>query len=81
MADHSMNPLTIKYDGGKLQFLEDIYSLLTIGQSIIFVGTKRAIIPTEIRESRWSVVDPIIILVVGSGLVKVGDRYKHILEG
>lgn len=29
------------YDGGKLQFLEDIYSLLTIGQSIIFVGTKR----------------------------------------
>mmetsp|Transcript_24425 Transcript_24425/g.44045 ORF Transcript_24425/g.44045 Transcript_24425/m.44045 type:complete len:596 (+) Transcript_24425:132-1919(+) len=30
-----------KYDGGKLQFLEDIYSLLTIGQSIIFVGTKR----------------------------------------
>jgi len=30
-----------QYDGGKLQFLEDIYSLLTIGQSIIFVGTKR----------------------------------------
>mmetsp|Transcript_34006 Transcript_34006/g.81406 ORF Transcript_34006/g.81406 Transcript_34006/m.81406 type:complete len:542 (+) Transcript_34006:229-1854(+) len=29
------------YDGGKLQFLEDIYSLLTIGKSIIFVGTKR----------------------------------------
>jgi ATP-dependent RNA helicase DDX19/DBP5 len=29
------------YDGGKLQFLEDIYSLLVIGQSIIFVGTKR----------------------------------------
>lgn len=29
------------YDGGKLQFLSDIYSLLTIGQSIIFVGTKR----------------------------------------
>ncbi|KAL7503787.1 hypothetical protein ACHAXN_001530 [Cyclotella atomus] len=29
------------YEGGKLQFLEDIYSLLTIGQSIIFVGTKR----------------------------------------
>jgi ATP-dependent RNA helicase DDX19/DBP5 len=29
------------YDGGKLQFLEDIYSLLTIGQSIVFVGTKR----------------------------------------
>ena len=30
-----------QYEGGKLQFLEDIYSLLTIGQSIIFVGTKR----------------------------------------
>ena len=30
-----------QYDGGKLQFLEDIYSLLVIGQSIIFVGTKR----------------------------------------
>ena len=30
-----------QYNGGKLQFLEDIYSLLTIGQSIIFVGTKR----------------------------------------
>lgn len=29
------------YDGGKLQFLADIYSLLTIGQSIVFVGTKR----------------------------------------
>lgn len=29
------------YDGGKLQFLSDIYSLLTIGQSIVFVGTKR----------------------------------------
>ena len=29
------------YDGGKLQFLEDIYSLLTIGQSIVFVGTIR----------------------------------------
>eukprot|EP01083_Nonionella_stella_P197276 725452_1 len=28
------------YDGGKLQFLSDIYSLLTIGQSIVFVGTK-----------------------------------------
>lgn len=27
--------------GGKLQFLEDIYSILTLGQSIIFVGTKR----------------------------------------
>lgn len=30
-----------QYDGGKNQFLEDIYSLLTIGQSIIFVGTKK----------------------------------------
>lgn len=30
-----------QYEGGKLQFLEDIYSLLVIGQSIIFVGTKR----------------------------------------
>lgn len=29
------------YEGGKLAFLSDIYSLLTIGQSIIFVGTKR----------------------------------------
>jgi ATP-dependent RNA helicase DDX19/DBP5 len=29
-----------QYEGGKLQFLEDIYSLLTIGQSIIFVETK-----------------------------------------
>lgn len=29
------------YDGGKLEFLSDIYSLLTIGQSIVFVGTKR----------------------------------------
>lgn len=29
------------YEGGKLQFLIDIYSLLTIGQSIVFVGTKR----------------------------------------
>lgn len=29
------------YDGGKLAFLSDIYSLLTIGQSIVFVGTKR----------------------------------------
>ena len=28
------------YNGGKLMFLADIYSLLTIGQSIIFVGTK-----------------------------------------
>eukprot|EP00573_Skeletonema_grethae_P000753 CAMPEP_0201689588 /NCGR_PEP_ID=MMETSP0578-20130828/3151_1 /ASSEMBLY_ACC=CAM_ASM_000663 /TAXON_ID=267565 /ORGANISM="Skeletonema grethea, Strain CCMP 1804" /LENGTH=545 /DNA_ID=CAMNT_0048174277 /DNA_START=10 /DNA_END=1647 /DNA_ORIENTATION=+ len=30
-----------QYDGGKLQFLEDIYSLLAVGKSIIFVGTKR----------------------------------------
>ena len=29
-----------QYDGGKLGFLSDIYSLLTIGQSIVFVGTK-----------------------------------------
>lgn len=29
------------YEGGKLAFLSDIYSLLTIGQSIVFVGTKR----------------------------------------
>mmetsp|Transcript_17174 Transcript_17174/g.24280 ORF Transcript_17174/g.24280 Transcript_17174/m.24280 type:complete len:480 (+) Transcript_17174:123-1562(+) len=28
------------YDGGKIAFLSDIYSLLTIGQSIVFVGTK-----------------------------------------
>lgn len=28
-------------DGGKLEFLADIYSLLTIGQSIIFVQTKK----------------------------------------
>ena len=33
---------TREYDGGKLVFLEDIYSLLTIGQSIIFVETKRS---------------------------------------
>jgi len=32
---------TQTYDGGKLAFLSDIYSLLTIGQSIVFVGTKR----------------------------------------
>mmetsp|Transcript_12663 Transcript_12663/g.17973 ORF Transcript_12663/g.17973 Transcript_12663/m.17973 type:complete len:485 (-) Transcript_12663:164-1618(-) len=32
---------TQQYEGGKLAFLSDIYSLLTIGQSIIFVGTKR----------------------------------------
>lgn len=30
-----------EYQGGKLEFLTDIYSLLTIGQSIVFVGTKR----------------------------------------
>ena len=30
------------YEGGKLAFLADIYSLLTIGQSIVFVATKRA---------------------------------------
>ena len=30
------------YEGGKLQFLADIYSLMTIGQSIVFVGTKRS---------------------------------------
>lgn len=33
---------TQQYDGGKLQFLADIYSLMTIGQSIVFVATKRA---------------------------------------
>lgn len=32
---------TRPYDGGKLAFLADIYTLMTIGQSIIFVGTKR----------------------------------------
>lgn len=31
---------TREYDGGKLEFLSDIYSLLTIGQSIVFVRTK-----------------------------------------
>ena len=31
---------TRDYQGGKLEFLADIYSLLTIGQSIVFVGTK-----------------------------------------
>jgi ATP-dependent RNA helicase DDX19/DBP5 len=31
---------TRTYPGGKLMFLADIYSLLTIGQSIIFLGTK-----------------------------------------
>lgn len=30
------------YEGGKLQFLADIYSLMTIGQSIVFVATKRS---------------------------------------
>jgi len=30
-----------QYDNGRLGFLADIYSLLTIGQSIVFVGTKR----------------------------------------
>jgi ATP-dependent RNA helicase DDX19/DBP5 len=30
------------YQGGKLEFLADIYSLLTIGQSIIFVETKNS---------------------------------------
>jgi ATP-dependent RNA helicase DDX19/DBP5 len=33
---------TRHYDGGKLEFLADIYSLLTIGQSIIFVETVRS---------------------------------------
>lgn len=32
---------TRTYSGGKLEFLSDIYSLLTIGQSIVFVETKR----------------------------------------
>ena len=32
---------TQQYEGGKRQFLADIYSLLTIGQSIVFVGTKK----------------------------------------
>jgi ATP-dependent RNA helicase DDX19/DBP5 len=32
---------TRDYEGGKLEFLTDIYSLLTIGQSIVFVGTRR----------------------------------------
>lgn len=32
---------TQTYDGGKLAFLSDIYSLLTIGQSIVFVETKK----------------------------------------
>ena len=29
-----------EYQGGKREILSDIYSLLTIGQSIAFVGTK-----------------------------------------
>lgn len=32
---------TRNYSGGKIEFLSDIYSLLTIGQSIVFVATKR----------------------------------------
>lgn len=32
---------TQTYEGGKLTFLADIYSLMTIGQSIVFVGTKK----------------------------------------
>jgi len=32
---------TREYNGGKLEFLSDIYSLLTIGQSIVFVATKK----------------------------------------
>lgn len=32
---------TREYPGGKIEFLADIYSLLTIGQSIVFVGTKK----------------------------------------
>ena len=32
---------TRNYEGGKAEFLSDIYSLLTIGQSIVFVGTKK----------------------------------------
>jgi len=32
---------TRSYDGGKIEFLSDIYSLLTIGQSIVFVETKK----------------------------------------
>jgi ATP-dependent RNA helicase DDX19/DBP5 len=30
---------TRKYPGGKIEFLADIYSLMSIGQSIVFVGT------------------------------------------
>lgn len=29
------------FPGGKLKFLESIYTIMTIGQSIVFVGTKR----------------------------------------
>jgi len=32
---------TRHYEGGKLEFLSDIYSLLTIGQSVVFVATKK----------------------------------------
>jgi len=32
---------TQTYEGGKLSFLSDIYSLLTIGQSIVFVATRK----------------------------------------
>ena len=32
---------TRQYEGGKLAFLTDIYQLLTIGQSIVFVRTKQ----------------------------------------
>lgn len=32
---------TREYEGGKIEFLSDIYSLLTIGQSIVFVATKK----------------------------------------
>ncbi|VEU42648.1 unnamed protein product [Pseudo-nitzschia multistriata] len=32
---------TRQYEGGKLEFLSDIYSLLTIGQSVVFVSTKK----------------------------------------
>lgn len=32
---------TREYDGGKIGFLSDIYSFLTIGQSIVFVESKR----------------------------------------
>ena len=32
---------TAQYQGGKLEFLADIYQLLTVGQSIVFVETKQ----------------------------------------